>query len=174
VEEEIKKVIGSECIQLLRDVGCDEGVISHCIVVSELALKLARRHHNHVDEHLVYRGALLHDLGRARSHGVDHGFLGGEIAEDLGLDEDLVRIIQRHVGAGIPVEEAKKLGLPPIDFMPETMEEKIVAHADNLIDGTRKTNIEREIVYLKNKLGANHPSIKRMKALHEEVMGIRV
>jgi uncharacterized protein len=61
-----------------------------------------------------------------------------------------------------------------VDFMPETMEEKIVAHADNLIDGVKRTSIELEVAHLKAKLGENHPSIKRTIALHKEVMGLSV
>ena len=171
MEEETKKELRDECIKLLRAVGCDEGVIKHCNVVSELALEIASRHYDAVDEDLVLKGALLHDLGRARSHGVDHGFVGGEIARELGLDENLVRIIQRHVGAGITAEEAKEVGLPAIDLVPETMEEKIVAHADNLIDDWRRTSIEEAIADLKAKLGKTHPSIKRIIALHKEVIG---
>ncbi len=173
MEEEDKERIRSDCIRLLRGVGCDEGVIKHCIVVAELALEIVRRHYhyNRVDENLVFRGALLHDIGRARSHGVDHGFVGGEIAMESGLDEKVVRIIQRHVGAGITAEEAKEVGLPPVDFMPVTTEEKIVAHADNLIDEWRRTSIEHAIANLKDKLGESHPSIRRTTALHEEVMG---
>jgi len=171
LEEAIKRRILSECIGILREVGCDEAVINHCIVVAEFALEIAHRHHDRVDEKLVFTGALLHDLGRARSHGVDHGFLGGELARELRLDEKVVRIIQRHVGAGITAAEAKELGLPCIDLMPETMEEKIVAHADNLIDGSRRTSIEDAILTLKAKLGESHPSLRRMRALHREVMG---
>ena len=171
MEEAIKRRILSECTGILRAVGCDEAVIKHCIAVAELALEIARRHHDRVDEKLVFAGALLHDMGRARSHGVDHGYVGGEMARALRLNEHLVRIIQRHVGAGITAAEAKELGLPGIDLMPETMEEKIVAHADNLINGSRRMSIEDTISNLKAKLGESHPALKRMRALHEEVMG---
>jgi len=175
VDERGKKRIRSECTRLLREVGCDEAVVEHCIAVAELALEIAL-HYNHseghdsVDENLVFKGALLHDIGRARSHGVEHGFVGGEVARELGLEEKVVRIIQRHVGAGITAEEAKEVGLPPVDFIPETMEEKIVAHADNLMDGWRRTSIEHAIANLKGKLGEAHPSINRIMRLHEEVM----
>lgn len=171
MEEEDKEELRRECIRLLREVGCDEGVVKHCNAVAELALDIAHRHYNTVDESLVFRGALLHDLGRARSQGIDHGFVGAEIARELGLEENIVRIIRRHVGAGITEEEAKEVGLPPADFMPETIEEKIVSHADNLTDDRRRTSIEEAIADFKAKLGATHPSIKRMFTLHEEVMG---
>jgi len=176
VEEEDKRLIRDECIKLLRDLGCKARVIEHCVAVSELALELARRYYyGRVDEKLIFRGALLHDIGRSRTHGIDHGFVGGEVAKALKLDGRVVRIIQRHVGAGITAEEAKEQGLPQdVDFMPRTMEEKIVTHADNLIDGVRRTSIEHEIAHLKAKLGVNHPSIKRMAMLHKEVTGLSV
>jgi len=180
VEEADKRRIRGECVKLLRAAGCEEAVIKHCIAVAELALEIAAASKNKnkkgnenksIDEELVFTGALLHDIGRARSHGVEHGFLGGEIAKSLGLDDGLVKIIQRHVGAGITAEEAKQLGLPRISLMPETMEEKIVAYADSLIEGTRRTSIEHALSNLKKKLGESHPAVARLKKLHEEVTG---
>jgi len=178
VEEADKRRIRGECVKLLRAAGCEEAVIKHCIAVAELALEIAAASKNKngnenksIDEELVFTGALLHDIGRARSHGVEHGFLGGEIAKSLGLDDELVKIIQRHVGAGITAEEAKQLGLPRISLMPETMEEKIVAYADSLIEGTRRTSIEHALSNLKKKLGESHPAVARLKKLHEEVTG---
>jgi len=177
VEEADKRRIRGECVKLLRAAGCEEAVIKHCIAVAELALEIAASKNKNgnenksIDEELVFTGALLHDIGRARSHGVEHGFLGGEIAKSLGLDDRLVKIIQRHVGAGITAEEAKQLGLPRISLMPETMEEKIVAYADSLIEGTRRTSIEHALSNLKKKLGESHPAVARLKKLHEEVTG---
>jgi len=182
VEARDKERIRGNCIQLLREVGCDESVVEHCIAVAELALELAldynrresqarSRDRDSVNEKLVFTGALLHDMGRARSHGLNHGFVGGEIAKELGLEEPVVRIIQRHIGAGITAEEAKEMELPPANFMPETREEKIVACADNLIDGTRRTSIEEAIGDLKAKFGEAHPSINRTKKLYEDVVG---
>lgn len=176
MEEEDKERIKRECIKLLREVGCNKAVVRHCVAVAELALEIAVNRNrvedsNRVDEKLVYTGALLHDMGRARTHAVNHGFVGGEMARELKLPDDVVRIIQRHVGAGIPAEEAKILGLPARDFIPETMEEKIVTDADNMINGARRTGIEEAIAELKAKLGKTHPSINRAIALHEEVMG---
>ena len=176
MEEADKRRLRSECVKLLRAAGCEETVIKHCIAVAELALEIAaanknRNKNKNIDEELIFTGALLHDMGRARSHGVEHGFLGGELAKASGLDDRLVKIIQRHVGAGITAEEAKQLGLPPISLMPETIEEKIVAYADCLIEGTRRTSVEHAISNLKKKLGARHPAVGRLKKLHEEVMG---
>ena len=59
-----------ESILLLQESGCSEGVVRHCIVVSDLAVRIAKR--CAADVELVEAGSLLHDLGRCRSHGVDH------------------------------------------------------------------------------------------------------
>ncbi len=63
----------------------------------------------------------------------------------LGLPETIVNIIERHLGAGIPKDEAIILGLPPKDYMPMSLEEKIVAHADNLIENDHEHRIEMEV-----------------------------
>ena len=38
------------------------------------------------------------------------------------------------MGAGITAEEAAKLGLPRRDFIPQTMEEKILSYADKFLE----------------------------------------
>src|SRR5690554_3439113 len=86
------------------------------------------------DLSLVRSGALLHDLGRSRTHDIRHGVEGARRARELGLPESLVMIIQKHVGAGITPENARDLGLPPLDYVPSTLEEMIVCHAGNLVD----------------------------------------
>ncbi|RLI59317.1 MAG: HD domain-containing protein, partial [Candidatus Asgardarchaeum californiense] len=97
------------------------------------------------DLKLVEAGALLHDIGRSKTHGIRHAVEGAKIAKKIGLPEKIVNIIERHIGAGLSKNEAKKLGLPAKDYIPETLEEKIVCHADNLIDNNKKQNIEVEV-----------------------------
>lgn len=152
---------------MLRKAGCSPRVIDHCIAVAEFAGKLAKRHG--ADHDLVMTAALLHDIGRAKTHGVDHAVVGAEIARNFGLDEKIVKIIERHVGAGIPASEAQKLGLPKKDYVPKTLEEKVVAHADNLVMGTKKVSIDETIKNMQRTLGKHHPAIQRMKKLHAEL-----
>lgn len=124
-----------ECMDILRKYKTPENVIRHLIKVKELAVRIGEMCRG--DTELIAAGALLHDLGRSRSHGLDHAVLGADIARDEGLPEAVIRIIERHIGAGINKEEAKRLGLPERDYIPETLEEKIVAHADNLVYNDR-------------------------------------
>jgi uncharacterized protein len=158
-------------LRILEDAGCSRNVIEHCISVSDLAVDIARDltlKGKQPDIELIEMGGLLHDLGRSRTHDIAHAVAGAVIARELELDERLVQIIKRHIGAGISAEEAVTLGLPEDDYMPRTIEEKIVAHADNLIVGTRRITIEERIALMKEK-NINIESIERVRALAHEI-----
>ena len=162
-----------DAIHLLHRAGCPPDVIAHARAVAEYAREIAERynerHRNHADIELVIAGALLHDIGRARSNGIDHAVVGAEIAQAFGLDTRIVRIIKRHIGAGIPKDEAERLGLPREDYLPETTEEMIVAHADNLVDDTKRISIDERIQRMR-KRGFDSDAIDRMIRLHTAVM----
>jgi len=132
----IETLTPERCIEILRDAGCHENVIRHSRVVADIAVAIAERIEG-ADIEQVRIGALLHDLGRARTHGLAHFLEGVKIAEELGLPRAVQLIIERHIGAGLPAAEAKALGLPEKDFIPQTLEEKIVAQADNLVNDLR-------------------------------------
>ncbi|MDD1678365.1 MAG: HDIG domain-containing protein [Methanomicrobiales archaeon] len=119
---------------LLRLAGCDEGVILHCRYVRQSAQRYITPLS---DTFLVEEGAMLHDIGRARTHAIDHGQAGAEIARNLGICEAVARIIECHIGAGLTADECTLLRLLPRDCMPRTLEEKTVAHADNMVQGNR-------------------------------------
>lgn len=158
-----------QALRILLHCGCSPQVISHCKAVEECALKIAKTCKNSglsVDIKLVQIGSLLHDIGRSRTHSVDHAIIGAEIVRSLGLPSSLRLLIERHVGGGVTKDEAKKLGWPPKDYVPQTIEEKIVAYADKLINGTRKVDIQQTTEIFSKELGNSHPAIERIKKLH--------
>jgi len=160
-----------DALNLLREEGCAQNVIEHCIEVSRAAVDIAtilQSRGKTIDIELVKVGGLLHDLGRARVHDISHVHKGALMAKKLGLDEQIVAIIRNHIGAGLPKHEAKTLGLPEEDFIPLSLEEKVVAHADNLVKGTRRLPIEKRASLMKKK-GASPESIKRVLALADEL-----
>jgi uncharacterized protein (TIGR00295 family) len=132
-----------KCIKILEENGCSKEVIRHCKAVRDVAIKIANK--TDADVELVEAGALLHDIGRSKTHGIFHAIEGVKIAKNLGVSDKIIKIIERHIGAGISAEVAKKLKLPNKDFIPETLEEKIVCHSDNLIDNCRRQKIESQI-----------------------------
>ncbi|MBS3778595.1 MAG: HDIG domain-containing protein [Candidatus Thermoplasmatota archaeon] len=154
-----------QCITLLKNAGCSERVICHCKAVQKLAVKIASK--TNADVSLVEVGALLHDIGRSEIHDIKHGIVGARIAKKLGLSKKIVHIIERHIGAGLTPSVAKSLGLPYRDFMPKTIEEKIVCHADNLIDDCDRQNIEVEV---ERALRENHKEYAmQLVKLHKEI-----
>lgn len=139
--------------------------------MAKIALKIARRLKKkgfNVDLELVEIGALLHDIGRSKTHTVHHAIVGAKIAEQRGLPKPIIRIIERHVGGGITAQEAEKLGWPVKDYIPETLEEKIVCYADKLVEGNKEVPVEVTIRKLADELGDDHPAIERIRRLHEE------
>lgn len=159
-----------QVLQLLRENGCSKNVIKHCKAVAELAVEIAKACKErglNVDLELVEIGALLHDIGRAKTHTVHHSVIGAEIAKSLGLPENVISIIKRHVGGGITTQEAKRLGWPEDIYIPETIEEKIVSYADKLIEGSRRVPIEKTIRKFSKELSPS--AIARIKKLHREI-----
>ena len=84
----IDSLTPEKCLKILSDSGCDKDVIKHCQVVSELAVRIAERISG-VDIELVQIGGLLHDLGRAKTHGIAHAVEGARLGKDLGLPEEI-------------------------------------------------------------------------------------
>ena len=118
-------------LQLLEESGCSDGLIRHVEAVSKYAVEVAESLAD-ADVALVQIGGLLHDIGRCKTHGIEHGIVGGKLLRSFGVDERVANIAEKHVGAGITEKEAVRLCLPPGSYIPETLEEKIVAAADNL------------------------------------------
>ncbi|MDG6228709.1 MAG: HDIG domain-containing protein [Candidatus Thermoplasmatota archaeon] len=154
-----------QCIQLLRDVGCSNEVICHCKAVRDIAVRIAQKAGARVD--LVEAGALLHDIGRAKTNTIRHAIEGVKIAKKLGLSQEIIDIIERHIGAGISMDVARSLGLPKKEYIPLTLEEKIVCHADNLLDDCTRQPIEKEIE--KALLSGHNEYAVRLARLHWEL-----
>ena len=161
-----------QAIEILRKNNCPLNVIRHCEAVARLAVDIARKLEKKgqkVDLRLVEVGALLHDVGRSKSHDVDHGLVGAKIAESEGLPDSLVKIIKRHVGGGISAEEAERFGWPKDVYSPLTLEEKIVSYADKRIDKLRRVPIDLEIERLKLE---HKDAAERVRNLHKEITSL--
>ncbi len=157
-------------LDILRSNDCSEGLIRHCLAVSKNAVEIASLVEIPVDKDLIKFGAILHDLGRCKTHGIEHAVVGGEIARSMGLPEEVANIIECHIGAGLTASEAGELGLPSRDFLPRTPEEKIVSYADNLTMGSDMGTFERALGKFKKIVGEGHPAVQRFISQHEEIM----
>lgn len=145
-------------------------VLRHCRCVEALALAMcdcAERVGVDVDRTVVQQGALLHDIGRSVTQDVRHAGIGADLLRKDGWNESVVLAVERHTGAGIDPIEAKALGLPVKDYTPRSLEEKIVAHADNLYSGDKRLTLDA----LREKYAAKGlpRAWAKIEALHEEL-----
>ncbi len=155
-----------ECIELLLDAGCKRRVIIHCCTVEAVAKEMVRGIPD-ADEDLVKAGALLHDIGRSVDHSIMHAYIGSQIVMSNGLPQSIVDIVRKHTGAGLDEQDVEEMGLPKADYMPSTLEEKIVTHADNLVSDNRVVSHLHSVEKLRNK-GADRGA-DRIIALHKEL-----
>ncbi len=163
-----------ECLEILSSAGCSSVVIKHSRAVYDLGMDMVRRSEeaacnavNDVDIAMLSAGLLLHDLGRSRTHSIRHAVIGAELAERIGLHPDIVTMIRNHIGGGLPAAEAVELGLPDVDLIPITLEEKIVSHADTLVGNLRRRSLDKAVEKLE-KEGAKK-GVERIIAIHAEL-----
>jgi uncharacterized protein len=159
-----------QALKILRQNHCSPNVIAHCKAVAKLSVETAiicQEKGLKINLALVEAGALLHDLGRSKTHSVNHAIVGAEIAKKAGLPESIIYIIKRHVGGGITNAEAKELGWPEDNYVPMTLEEKIVSYADKLVETSKRVPIEMTINKLKEE--KLETAATKVRELHDEI-----
>ena len=83
---------------------------------------------------------------------------------------DMCRIEENPYVAYLDADEAEKLGLPKKSYVPQTLEEKIVAHADNLISGSKEVDIDFVIKKWKRRIEDSEDNIERLIKLDDELI----
>ena len=118
-------------------------LMNHSKLVAYKALQVAMLHPElNADTSFIGEAALIHDIGIFLTHApsvhcqgympyICHGYLGAELLRKEGYDRH-ARVCERHTGVGLYADEIIKLAIPiPIkDYIPETIEEKIICYAD--------------------------------------------
>ena len=129
-------------------------LLVHSRAVANKALAIADRHPElSLDRQFIEEAAMLHDIGfvRCNAPGIQcfgtepyicHGRIGADMLRAEGFPRH-ARVCERHTGAGITRSQiiAQKLPLPEQDFLPETMEEKVICYADKFFS---KTHLDEE------------------------------
>lgn len=174
-------IIQNADIELLRRAGVSDDDIKHCAKVADKALEIALRIGVGVNGEVVGRGALFHDLGKARIHEIEHGRIGAEMGGQLGLPKEITDIMEKHIRGGMTEEEAEEFGLPVKDYSLKSLEEKIVIYADRLVDiimdgvadiGDDESQAEKrfeEILRKYSQYGKNEQTLNRYLNYHNEI-----
>lgn len=172
----MKKISKKEAILLLRKYANNEkafkGVLRHSKAVKKVAVDIGKRVKG-IDLQFVKSASLLHDIGRFQcgpesEDNVKHGIVGADILRKENLPEHAL-VAERHLGAGISKEDILEQGLelPLKDYIPVSKEEKIICHADNLIEEDKRISLKKVVERFEKELGKKVG--KRVKELAEEV-----
>ncbi len=132
-----------EASHLLNRYGSNAPWIRHCVAVSRVAERvgglIAKR--REIDVRLLTVGALLHDIGRYKTHDpILHGVEGYRLLSELGHHREAF-ICASHVLCGMPKQEAVLHGLPERDFIPQTLEEQLIPLIDGMVELDRATTL---------------------------------
>ncbi len=130
-------------------------VLGHCQAVTNKALKIAKKF-SEADLDFVYEAAMLHDIGVYFVHApkifcfgeqpyLTHIIIGSHILQKEGLPKH-AKVAETHTGVGITKEDviSKKLPIPAKDYIPTTLEEKIISYADLFFSKSNIDNLDQE------------------------------
>lgn len=155
-----------------------ELVFAHCKIVLEIADHLLQRKQHNLNYDLVKTGALAHDIGAYTFFALEkeegeklyykHAFEGANILRKENYPDEVCNLVEHHLGVGLPKEEIieRKLELPVKDFLPLTIEERLVLYADKFHSKTPKFNTY--VSYMQFTAQFGEEAQKRFKALSEE------
>lgn len=154
-------------------------VTVHSVQVAKKALDIRHKLNLDLDPRDVYCAAMLHDIGVVKCYAPDIGAHGslpylqhGTEGKKILLENGLITyadICETHTGSGITCDEIIKnnLPLPPRDFLPKTLLEKLICYSDKFFSKsgtlTKEKTIE-EITSQMKKLGEG--SLNRFLSLH--------
>lgn len=158
-----------------------EKVLRHSKAVQRLALEFAQKISSKhpeikIDKEFIKIACLLHDIGRFEcppsKKSYKHGVIGANILRKEGVEERFALVCERHIGPGIPKEDIKrqKLDLPIKDYVPLTIEEKIITYADNLLWGDIPQPSEKIVKRFTEEIDEIVGT--RVKKLNDEIEGL--
>jgi len=147
-----------QLISFLRELGINEQYLGHAQKRACLALKICNAIQSQgtdIDIDAVYFGIMLHDIGRVESNEIDHGLRGVALLIAHRKDFEkrffvmpdtflkIIEAIECHILGGIRKQwiEVAKLAIPVRDYLPQSLEAKIVAFCDQILHNRAQQSI---------------------------------
>lgn len=130
-------------------------LLRHSFHVADKALKINLDRKLELDEQFIFEASLLHDIGIIRTNTPNlfcfgekpylwHGVLGAEMLKGTEF-EKYSDICMRHFGVGLNQKEVIDLGIGNKAMEPITIEEKLIAYADNFFSKKYLEKIDEEL-----------------------------
>lgn len=153
----------------------------HATQVADLACALNEARSLGLDPAMVRGAAMLHDIGICRTnapgihcHGEEpymrHGIIGAEMLRREGAPEEWAMVAETHTGTGLTEADVvqQQLPLPPRDYMPQTLLERLVCYADKFY--SKSGSMERRTVARARASLSRHggDTIDRFDRLHDQ------
>ena len=158
-------------LEILRKAGCSPDVVAHCVKVAHLAHSLADRLTVPVDRELTRLGGLFHDIGRSKTHGIEHALVGVECEESRifhgARQYHRAPYRSRHdfIGGGPAGTSGERL--PAGD-----VEEKIVSYAVTISSaGRERCCFMKRSTVSRTSWGPDHEGVELFKKQHHEIQG---
>ena len=141
----------ADAVGLLHEYGNGQPWVAHCLAVSKVAHfcgEVFVQDHR-IDVEFLCTAALLHDIGRYETHDpILHGVAGYRLLDSLGYTREAF-VCASHILYGLASSDAIKFGLPSRDFIPASIEERLVPLIDYLIEFDRPTTLVQRFASLR-------------------------
>ena len=141
----------------------------HCLAVADSAsrLGLILDGRQSIDHDFLWAAALLHDIGRCITHDpIGHGVEGYKLLMSLGHEREAYACAS-HILFGLEASEAVQFGLPARDFIPRTIEERLVTLVDLLLENDVPTTLDRRFSSLRERNAENGFFLSRLERARE-------
>lgn len=155
-------------------------LIGHSTAVRDLALRIASTRSLPVDLTFTAEAAMLHDIGVVRCDAsgiycfgskpyICHGIEGATILRAEELPRHAL-VAERHTGSGISASEvvSEQLPLPVHDYLPISLEEKLICYADKFYSKSRDLFTPKPLDKIRAQMAAHgHEVAQRFEMLVE-------
>lgn len=147
---------------------------NHCIAVKKLAVYfsdifLAKYN---IDKDFVIVTSLLHDIGRYKTQDpILHGIEGYKLLQKLGHEREAF-ICVSHVLYGLKNIEVVPYGLPNQDFMPITLEQKLIPLFDTLVEHNKPTTLIKRFHSLRKRYSENKEFLDRLTLVEVKALDL--
>ncbi len=160
----------------LRDI-----YLRHCRAVADEALAIARRLRLPLSEQMIEGAAMTHDIGiyatdapgiecRGTEPYIAHGIIGAELLRAENAPEEWAGVAERHTGSGLTADDIRNqnLPLPPGDYRPRTVLERLICYADKFYSksGSMQRKSLDKVIASMERFGPE--SLERFMELHRE------
>ena len=158
-----------EAMNLMAEYGRGAAWIKHCFAVADTAARVGSvlGVHRAIDHGFLWSAALLHDIGRCVTHDpIRHGIAGYDLLMRLGYEPE-AHVCASHILFGLDACEAARFGMPARDFVPRTVEERLVPLVDFLIEFDKPTTLDRRFSSLRRRNADNDFFLSRLDRARE-------